>query len=397
MGKSLEEIRAALDDADRRIVDALAARHHLIGEVIEAKSEDQAKQRDEFREHEILSRAENRARRAGLDPEYVASLFREIIQHSVDRQAQSARSDDATPETRLRIGYQGGAGAYSYLAAFQHFADRRESLDCRGYRTFRELADAVERGKLDYAMLPVENTTAGSINEAYDVLLHARVAAVGEEVFRVEHCLVALQPIPMAKVQRIASHPQALAQCSEFLATLTECQIESYTDTAMAVAKVVRDGDPTQAAIASREAARRHGLEVLKSGIANQKENYTRFLVIARQPEPCALGIDCKTSLVLSTLHQKAALATCLNVLADHDLNLSKLESRPVRDTPFEYLFYLDFEGNLEDDNVKAAVEKLASHTSFLKILGSYPAFVDESRPSTASAASSVPTGGESS
>ena len=393
MGKSLEEVRAALDDADQRIVDALAARHQLIAEVIGAKSEEEAQQRDEFREHEILSRAERRARRAGLEPEYVASLFREIIQHSVDRQARSTGRDDVALEERLRIGYQGGAGAYSYLAAFQHFADRRESLDCRGYRTFQELADAVERDKLDYAMLPVENTTAGSINEAYDVLLHARVSAVGEEVFRVEHCLVALQPIPMAKVRRIASHPQALAQCSEFLATLTECQIESYADTAMAVAKVVRDGDATQAAIASREAARRHGLEVLKSGIANQKENYTRFLVIARRPEACAPGTDCKTSLVLSTLHQKAALATCLNVLADHDLNLSKLESRPVRDTPFEYLFYLDFEGNLEDDNVKAAVETLESHTSFLKILGSYPA----SRPSTASAASSVPTEGESS
>jgi chorismate mutase/prephenate dehydratase len=290
---------------------------------------------------------------------------------------------------QLRVGYQGGAGAYSHLAAFQHFADRRESLDCRGYRTFAELTDAVERGKVDYAMLPVENTTAGSINEAYDVLAHAEVAAVGEEVFRVEHVLVALEPLPLAKIRRIASHPQALAQCSEFLATLPDCQFESYTDTAMAVARVVRDADPEQAAIASREAARRHGLEVLKSGIANQKENFTRFLVIAPVAASCPLDVPAKTSLVLSTLHEKAALATCLNILAEHDLNLSKLESRPVRDTPFEYLFYIDFEGNLADEVVADALEQLAAHSSFLKVLGSYPA----SRSSTASAAATVPTG----
>jgi chorismate mutase/prephenate dehydratase len=375
MGRSLEEVRAALDEADRRIVEALAARQALITEIIEAKAAAGADERDELREHEVLARVEAHARAVGLDPRHVASIFHDIIQHSVEQQ-RAGGSDAAAepPAEQLRVGYQGGAGAYSYLAARQHFAGRGGSLDCRGYRTFRELIEAVERERIDYAMLPVENTTAGSINEAYDVLAHADVAAVGEEVFRVEHCLVALEPIPLAKVRRIASHPQALAQCSEFLAALNECQIESYSDTAIAVARVVRDGDPSQAAIASREAARRHGLEVLKTGIANQAENYTRFLVIAKEPEPRDLEVRCKTSLVLSTLHRKAALATCLNVLAEHDLNLTKLESRPLPDTPFEYLFYVDFEGNLADQRVAHAVETLREHTSFLKVLGSYPA-----------------------
>jgi len=373
MGKSLEEIRGALDEADRRIVDALAARHSLITEVATAKGED-GRTRDELREHEVLARVEAHARAAGLEADYIAALFRDIIQHSVEQQRAGKESAPSPVEGPLRVGYQGGAGAYSYLAAQQHFAGRGVALDCRGYRTFRELIDGVERDRIDYAMLPVENTTAGSINEAYDVLAHAEVAAVGEEVFRVEHCLVALEPVPLAKLRHVASHPQALAQCSEFLATLSECRIESYTDTAMAVAKVVRDGDPAQAAIASREAARRHGLEVLKTGIANQDDNYTRFLVIAREPAPRPADVPCKTSLVLSTLHRKAALATCLNVLAEHDLNLTKLESRPIPDTPFEYLFYVDFEGNLDEDPVARAVEELGGHTSFLKVLGSYPA-----------------------
>lgn len=374
MDTPLEEIRRRLDEADRRIVEALAARHSLIGEVIAAKGEDGVKERDELREHEVLARVEAHARAAGLDPDHVAELFRDIIQQSVDEQRSSSASAPKTSGRTLRVGYQGGAGAYSYLAALQHFGRLHESIDCRGHRTFRELINGVERDRIDYAMLPVENTTAGSINEAYDLLAHADVAAVGEEVFRVEHCLVALEPIPVAKVRRIASHPQALAQCSEFLAGLSECQIESYTDTAIAVAKVVRDGDPAQAAIASREAARRHGLEVLKRGIANQRDNYTRFLVIGPRAEPCPPDVAAKTSLVLATLHRKAALATCLNVLAEHDLNLTKLESRPLQDTPFEYLFYVDFEGNLAADDTQRAIEKLRGHTSFLKVLGSYPA-----------------------
>ena len=373
MSMSLQDIRGALDEVDQRIVKALANRHELVTLVLKAKQEPiTGFDRDEIREHEILARVERQARKVGIDPNYVASLFREIIQHSVDWQRQNtSEKNDEDPRVPLRVGYQGGAGAYSYLAASQYFGN--QLIDCRGYRNFRELATAVEDNKLDYAMLPVENTTAGSINEAYDVLADANVAAVGEEVFRVEHCLVALKPVPLAKVRRIASHPQALAQCSEFLATLSQCQIESYTDTAMAVGKVVRDGDPGQAAIASREAARRHGLEVLKSGIANQKENYTRFLVIAREPIAYDAGVTCKTSLVLSTLHQKAALAACLNVLAGHNLNLTKIESRPLKNTPWEYLFYIDFEGNLAEDNTSSAVAELEAHTSHLKILGSYP------------------------
>ena len=286
-----------------------------------------------------------------------------------------------TDVDRLTVGYQGTAGAYSYLAAQQHFAEQHNELDCRGYRTFDELLQAVEAGQVDYGILPIENTTAGSINEAYDLLAKAKVAAVGEEVFRVEHCLIALEPIPVRDVRRIASHPQALAQCSDFLASLEDCQIESYADTAMAVSKVTREGNPAHAAIASRQAARRHGLEVLKRDITNQKDNYTRFLVVRREPVSLTPGTRAKTSLVFATLHEKGALARCLNVLAEHDLNLTKLESRPRRDLPFEYLFYADFEGNVAEESTQRAVAELERCTSYLKVLGSYPAY--ESPPAS--------------
>lgn len=374
MSETLRKLRNELDEADRRIVEALAARQTVIARIADAKERSDFPDRDELREHDVLAAVERHARDLGLEPGYVATLFHDIIEHSVSTQRRATASTaGAAQAATLRVGYQGGAGAYSQLAAQQHFADRRAELECRGYRTFAEMAEAVARGRIDVGMLPVENTTAGSINDAYDLLARTELAAVGEVVFRVEHCLVALEPIPLAQVRRIASHPQALAQCSEFLAGLSDCQIESYVDTAIAVAKVVRDADPTQAAIASREAARRHGLEVLKSGIADQVENYTRFLLIARDPVAVPTETPAKTSLVFATLHQQGALALCLNVLAEHELNLTKLESRPRRDMPWEYLFYADFEGNLADDNAQVAIGKLGECTSYLRVLGSYP------------------------
>ena len=386
MSESLKDLRAELDEADRKIVEALAARHGVIARVADAKNDDALPGRDELREHDVLAGVEKHARSLGLEPAYVSSLFHDIIDHSVSVQRERAgQAKPADVSQSLRVGYQGGAGAYSQLAAQQHFAERRAELECRGYRTFAEMADAVHKGRVDIGMLPVENTTAGSINDAYDLLAGTELAATGEVVFRVEHCLVALEPIPLAQVRRIASHPQALAQCSEFLASLDECQIESYVDTAIAVAKVVRDADPAQAAIASREAARRHGLEVLKSGVANQAENYTRFLLIARDPVDVPTDIPCKTSLVFATLHQKGALAICLNVLAEYELNLTKLESRPRRDMPWEYLFYADFEGNLAEEDTGAAIAKLESCTSYLKVLGSYPSSLASTAPATAS------------
>ena len=221
-------------------------------------------------------------------------VFHEIIDDSV-RYQQRYLLGTANPEpARRRVAIQGTIGSYSEIAAQNFFSEGTEETSIVGYPTFAEVVRACEEGSVDHAVLPIENTTAGSINEVYDLLTRTSLSIVGEELLRIEHCLFAVEEIPLHKIRRILSQPQALAQCMKFLSGLDSCRLEYYTDTAMAVAKVVRDGDPTQAAIASREAARRHGLEVLKSGIANQKENYTRFLVIARRPEACAPGTDCK-------------------------------------------------------------------------------------------------------
>jgi chorismate mutase/prephenate dehydratase len=236
------------------------------------------------------------------------------------------------------------------------------------------MLEAVVRGELDYAVLPIENTTAGSINESYDLLTRMDLALVGEQVQPVNHCLVGLQGTRIEDLRRVCSHPQALAQCSEFLASLPRCRAEAFSDTALAVAKVRDEADPSQAAIASEEAARLYGLPVLAREVANQRANYTRMVIVARAPKPCSTDVACKTSLVLATRHREGELARCLGVLADHGLNLTKLESRPREGTPWEYLFYLDFQGNVDSPHVQRALGQLEGLTNYLKVLGSYPA-----------------------
>ena len=377
MGTDLERIRGKLDKIDRRLVSALAERQKVIAEAAVAKAAAGASPRDPERERHLLRALSEEGTAQGLDPSYVTAVFRRILEQSVRHQTSHLveLSDPGARGETLCISYQGSAGAYSQIAGQRHFAERPGELQFLGFSSFKETLQAVQEGRARYAMLPVENSTAGSVTEAYDLLGDSSLSAVGEEVLRIEHCLVAVESVSIESIRRIVSHPQALAQCSEFIDSLPRCQAESYTDTAMAVERIVRERDLSQAAIASEEAAQLHGLTVIRRGIANVAENYTRFLVVARDPLRCDPRIPCKTSLVLATRHEHGALAACLQVLADHDLNLTKLESRPRRRSPWEYLFYLDFEGNVADDSVQSALTAVAARTRFLKVLGSYPTY----------------------
>lgn len=271
------------------------------------------------------------------------------------------------------VGYQGTDGAYSQIAAENHFAALGGRLETRGYNSFSELLSAVARGDIEYAMQPIENTTAGSINEAYDLLARMDLHLIGEEVLRVQHCLVGLPGSDLNQIRRVFSHPQALAQCTVFLSAMPNCTVEAFTDTAMSVTKIRDEKDLTQAAVASERAAELYGLSILHRAIANQEYNFTRFVVVSRKPVTYDASERCKTSLIFTTRHERGALVRCLSILADHDLNLTKLESRPRPETPWEYLFYVDFEGNAADPRIRAAVSGVEQHTTFFKLLGSYP------------------------
>ena len=277
-----------------------------------------------------------------------------------------------TKETLL-VGYQGTEGAYSQLAALRHFSGAAGSVRCVGYHSFREMLESLKAREIDYAVLPIENSIAGSINESYDLLAKMGLSLVGEEFQPIAHCLIGAADVPVSEIRRVYSHPVALAQCREFLETLEDCHVEAFVDTAMSVEKVKRDADPTQAAIASEQAAAIHGLPILRRDISDHPENYTRMVIVAPEPAHYEHGVPCKTSLIFSTIHEQGALARCISIFAEQGLNLTKIESRPKPDTPFEYIFYVDFEGNVDREKTQAALHDLETVTTFLTVLGSYP------------------------
>jgi chorismate mutase/prephenate dehydratase len=370
--RDLADLRKSLDDLDKVILNALGERARLTREISAAKTVNASPVRDEERETALLQHRSTYGERLGLDPAFVRRIYREILDDSVRRQQNWLHEPEG--ETRpLVVGFQGTEGAYGHQAARQHFGVSRRPVTLKAYRSFRETLDAVQQGDVERAVVPIENSAAGSVHEVYDLLFRLNLAVVGEEILEIQHCLLGLQDAAVEGLRRVHSHPQALAQCSEFLAELRDVEPEPAANTALAAARVAELQDPAEAAIASEDAGRRFGLQVLRRDIANQAVNLTRFLIVAATPIECDPLVDAKVSLVFGTRHDRGALVRCLNVLADEGVNLTKLESRPRPGAAWEYVFYVDFEGHLTEPRVQSALAGLAVTTQFVRVLGCYP------------------------
>ncbi len=266
------------------------------------------------------------------------------------------------------IAFQGEHGAYSEQAVRQHFGDEVETLPCR---SFLEIFRSVQDGRASHGMLAVENSLHGTVNPAYDLLVDHDLHVQAEVVVRVEHCLMALPGTPLPAIERAMSHYQALGQCEQNLRRMG-IEAVTYYDTAGAARDLAANPQPGTAAIASALAAETYGLEVLVKNLEDLDFNYTRFFVMGHEiPER---QDPSKTSLILTTRHIPGALSHVLSELADRDINLTKIESRPRRNLPWHYLFYIDFEGHEEDPAVQQALLGILKQASFLKVLGSYPA-----------------------
>ena len=390
--RDVSQLRAELDELDARSLEFLARRRELVREVVQAKSADGKAVRDPHREEELLERLIGLGREQGLDAHFVTKVFREIIADSVRLQVEDLQRA-ALPDNAggvIQVAFQGGVGAYSELAANAHFSTRVERVSTKGFKTFAEAAREVEEGRFDYAILPIENTTSGSINDVYDLLRSTSLTIVGEHRLKVEHCLIATEETPLNQITRVSSHPQAILQCSNFLEGLVGAELDAYTDTALAVEHIKELGDPTHAAIASAAAARCNDLTILSREITNEEENYTRFVVIARETEPLDPLVPARTSLVMSTGQKAGSLVEALLVFRDRGLALSKLENRPIPGRPFEEQFYVDFEGAQGDAAVLGALEDLTRVTRYLKVLGSYPRCDHEPTNPSARAVSEV-------
>ena len=268
----------------------------------------------------------------------------------------------------MQVAFQGEPGAYSEQAIFDYFGEIK-TLPCE---TFDDVFAAVTSGACESGLIPIENSLAGSIHQNYDLLLRHELYIAGEYFLRVRHCLIGFPGVALTEIQRVISHPQALGQCAGYLRELG-VKTEPVYDTAGSVKMLRESGERSTAAIASKRAAEIYGMQVLQEGIEDNPENYTRFLEIA--PKAVEPEGEAKTSIVFTLKNQPGALFKALSVFALRDIDLTKIESRPLAGKPWEYLFYIDFVGAMGDKTVKRALDHLGEYALMLRVLGSYPRY----------------------
>jgi chorismate mutase/prephenate dehydratase len=265
------------------------------------------------------------------------------------------------------VAFQGERGAYSENAVYQFFGTTAKVKPCRD---FRDVFESVKKQEAQAGVVPVENSIEGSVNQNYDLFFTYDLKVCGEVIVKVAHCLIANPGTSLDAVKAVYSHPQALAQCRSFLERLN-CELIPTYDTAGSV-KLIKEKKLTNAAaIASEKAAELYGMKILARDIADNTENYTRFFVLSKEDSPIT-GKD-KTSIIFSAKHEPGSLYHALGEFAKRNINLTKIESRPTKKTPWEYNFYLDFEGHRTEPRCAEALKALEKHATFVRILGSYP------------------------
>ncbi|QSX30839.1 chorismate mutase [Shewanella cyperi] len=371
----LSQTREQITTIDNDILSLLAKRRDLSLEVARSKEVDVRPVRDTQREKELLARLVQKGREQGLDPHFVVQLYQSIIEDSVLNQ-QAYLHGRANPETQKQqycVAYLGARGSYSFLAANRYCQRRQVEMIDLGCQNFDEIVQAVESGHADYGFLPIENTSSGSINEVYDVLQHTSLAIVGETTIEVGHCLLGKAEAQSGKIHTIYAHPQPISQCSRYLARHPGIRLEYCASSAEAMEKVQLSDDPGVAAIGSAEGGALYQLEALEQGLANQKVNQSRFIVVSRKAVDVPEQLPAKCTLIMATGQKPGALVEALLVLKANNLNMSKLESRPIPGTPWEEMFYLDIDANLNSAPMQTALKELERITRFVKVLGCYP------------------------
>jgi len=274
----------------------------------------------------------------------------------------------------MKIAFQGEIGAYSESAVYSFFGSSVEVKPCEN---LSDVFESVKKGETPYGVVPIENSIEGSVNQTYDLFLEYDLKVCGEIVLRIVHCFIAHPGTHLNQIKTVYSHPQALAQCRKFLEKLG-CRLLSTFDTAGSVKMIKEEGLKDAGAIASQRAAQIYSMKILAKEIGDTPNNYTRFFVLSKQDSPPS-GQD-KTSIIFSVKSIPGALHQVLKEFAVRDINLTKIESRPTKRTPWEYNFYLDFEGHRNEQKCQEALESIKDRTLFVKILGSYKAAVEESR-----------------
>ena len=372
----LSQLRTELDKIDQSIVELYEKRMDLCAQVATYKIENGKRVFDKEREEQKLAAVSALTHNA-FNARGIKDLFELIM--SISRKLQYQMIAEHTGGGRLsfteleridvkkcRVVFQGAEGAYSQAAMMKYFG---KEVDSFHVDTFRDAMLAIDEGSADFAVLPIENSSAGIVSEIYDLLVEFENYIVGEQIIKIEHCLMAVPGTKIEDIKTVFSHPQSLMQSARYLTEKGWQQI-SMKNNAFAAKKVVNDKDTTQAAIAGEAAAEVYGLEILERGVNDLKENSTRFIIVTNQK--IFTRDASKVSLCFELSHESGALYHALSHMVYNGLNVNKVESRPLAGRNWEYRFFLDFEGNLTDSAVKNALRGLREETHHMKILGNY-------------------------
>ena len=372
----LLELRNELDGIDKQIVELYEKRMNVCGQVAEYKIETGKRVFDKEREKQKLE-AVRALTHNDFNAYGVTELFEQIMAMSRKLQYRLLAEHDSVGKlsfskvdhfdtSKCRVVFQGAEGAYSQAAKIQYFGD---GVNCFHVDTFRDAMLAIDEGSADFAVLPIENSSAGIVSEIYDLLVEFENYIVGEQIIPINHCLLGCAGTKISDIKTVYSHAQSLMQSAHYLQEKGWQQI-SMKNNAFAAQKVAEDKNPTEAAIASEYAAKVYGLEILEKGVNDLKENSTRFIIITNQK---VFSKDAsKISLCFEVNHESGALYHALSHLIYNGLNMTKIESRPLEGRNWEYRFFVDFEGNMEDSAVKNALRGLREETRNMKILGNY-------------------------
>ncbi len=371
----LLKLREQIDAIDEQIVDLYEKRMDISRQVAEFKIETGKKVFDKVREDEKLRKVKSLTHN-DFNSRGIEELFEQIMSMSRKLQYRLLAEHGSMGNLpfigverlneKARVVFQGAEGAYSQAAMVQYFGDKVNSFHVD---TFRDAMIAIDEGSADFAVLPIENSTAGIVSEIYDLLVEFENYIVGEQIIKIEHCLMAAPGTKIEDIRTVYSHPQSLMQSARFLNGYSWQQI-SMQNNAFAARKVAEDKDRTQAAIASEYAAGLYGLSVLQKGVNQSSTNSTRFIIVTNQK--IFLKDAGKVSICFEVPHESGSLYHMLSHFIYNNLNMNRIESRPIEGRNWEYRFFIDFDGNLSDSAVKNALRGLREEARNMRILGNY-------------------------
>ncbi len=373
----LLEIRGQLDSIDREIVELFEKRMRLSGEVAEFKIETGKPVYDKERETQKIDSVTGMVEDAFMK-QAVSELFTQMMTISRHYQYKlmaehGLKGEDtfqpvkSIPTDGVRVVYQGVEGAYSHAATLQYFGT---DISCYHVVTFEDAMKEVESGRADYAVLPIENSSAGAVIDNYDLLMKYNNYIVAETFLTVNHGLLGLKDSRLEDIRTVFSHPQALMQCSEFLNANRNWKQISVENTAAAAKKIIEEGDPTQAAVASEIAAGLYGLKVLNSSINHNKSNTTRFIILSNKKiyrEEAQ-----KISISFELPHKSGTLYNMLSNMIYNGVSMIMIESRPILGRNWEYRFFVDMEGNLSESSIQNALKGILEEGRNMRVLGNY-------------------------